>query len=150
MRTMRHEAFHQYLSYACSMISASPWLNEGYAQYFEDEESLDWELERNPGPEDLDRLSTALPALFRMDYSEFYAGTDRERRMKYRLAWSVAVFIEKGAREVRHDPFKTLKADYVEALFETHDMLKATNAAFGGKKKLQLFVSEWLRFWKER
>ena len=150
LQTFRHEAFHQYLSYATAMMPVSPWLNEGYAQYFENEESLDWELEQNPGPEDLDRLSTALPALFGMDYSEFYAGTDRERRMKYRLAWSVAVFVEKGAREVRHDPFKTLKADYVDALFETHDMLKATNAAFGSKEKLQLFVSEWLRFWKER
>ena len=150
LQTFRHEAFHQYLSYATAMMPVSPWLNEGYAQYFENEESLDWELEQNPGPEGLDRLSTALPSLFGMDYAEFYAGTDRERRMKYRLAWSVAVFLEKGAREVRHDPFKTFKADYVEALFETHDMLKATNAAFGSKERLQLFVSEWLRFWKER
>ena len=150
LQTFRHEAFHQYLSYATAMIPASPWLNEGYAQYFENEGSLDWELERNPGPEELVRLSMSLPALFGMDYAEFYAGTDRERRMKYRLAWSVVVFLEKGAREVRHDPFKTLKADYVDALFETHDMLKATNAAFGSKEKLQLFVSEWLRFWKER
>ena len=150
LQTFRHEAFHQYLSYATAMMPVSPWLNEGYAQYFENEESLDWELEQSPGPEELDRLSTALPALFGMDYAEFYAGTDRERRMKYRLAWSVAVFIERGAREVRHDPFKTLKVDYVDALFETHDMLKATNAAFGSRERLQLFVSEWLRFWKER
>ena len=42
------------------------------------------------------------------------------------------------------------KADYMEALFETRDMHRATNAAFGGKDRLQLFVSEWLRFWKER
>ena len=150
LQTFRHEAFHQYLSYATAMMPVSPWLNEGYAQYFENEESLDWELEQNPGPEDLDRLSTSLPALFGMDYAEFYAGTDRERRMKYRLAWSVAVFLEKGAREVRHDPFKTFKADYVNALFETHDMLKATNAAFGSRERLQLFVSEWLRFWHLR
>ena len=150
LQTFRHEAFHQYLSYATAMIPASPWLNEGYAQYFEDEGSLDWELEEKPTPEDLERLSVGLPALFGMDYAEFYAGTDRERRMKYRLAWSVAVFIEKGMRDVRHDPFKTLKADYVDTLFETHDMLKATNAAFGDKERLQLFVCEWLRFWKER
>lgn len=150
LQTFRHEAFHQYLSYATAMMPVSPWLNEGYAQYFENEESLDWELGQRPGPEEFDRLSTALPALLGMDYSEFYAGTDGERRIKYRLAWSVAVFVEKGAREVRHDPFKTLKADYVSALFETHDMLKATNAAFGSKERLQLFVSEWLRFWKER
>ena len=150
LRTFRHEAFHQYLSYAMAMIPASPWLNEGYAQYFEDEESFDWELGERPTPTDLERFSAALPALFGMDHAEFYAGTDLERSLKYRLAWSVAVFLEKGVREVRHDPFKTFKADYVETLFETHDMRKASSAAFGSKERLQLFVSEWLRFWKER
>lgn len=150
LQTFRHEAFHQYLSYATGMVPVSPWLNEGYAQYFEDEESLDWELDEKPSPEELERLSTGLPALFGMDYAEFYAGTDRARRVKYRLAWSVAVFIEKGMRDVRHDPFKTFKADYVKALFDTQDMHEATDAAFGGKERLQLFVCEWLRFWKER
>ena len=149
LQTFRHEAFHQYLSYAMSMIPASPWLNEGYAQYFENEESLDWELSARPSQEDLERLSTLLPGLFAMDYAAFYADDDVARRLKYRLAWSVAVFMEKGMRELRHDPFKTFKADYVEALFETCDMRKATNAAFGGKERMQLFVSEWLRFWKE-
>ena len=150
LQTFRHEAFHQYLSYATAMISASPWLNEGYAQYFENEASLDWEIDARPTQEDLERMSAALPALFGMDYRDFYDGTDHARHLKYRMAWSVAVFMEKGMREVRHDPFKTLKADYMEALFETKDMLKATNAAFGSRERLQLFVSEWLRFWKER
>ena len=150
LRTFRHEAFHQYLSYATAMIPASPWLNEGYAQYFENEESLDWELEFTPSPEDLERFSASLPALFGMDYAEFYAGSSTERHLKYRLAWSVAVFVEKGVRKVRHDPFKTLKADYIEALFDTKDMTKATSAAFGNMDRLKLFVSEWLRFWKER
>ena len=150
LRTFRHEAFHQYLSYATGMLPVSPWLNEGYAQYFEDEESLDWELAEKPSPDELERLSAGLPALFGMDYAEFYAGTDRERRLKYRLAWSVAVFVEKGMRDMRHDPFKTFKADYVKALFDTQDMLKATKAALGDKDRLQLFVSGWLRFWKDR
>ena len=148
VKTFRHEAFHQYLSYATAMIPASPWLNEGYAQYFEDVESLDWELGKRPGQDDLERLSEMIPSVLAMDYAEFYAGTDRERQMKYRLAWSVAVFIEKGARNVRHDPFKTLKADYIDTLLETQNMLKATNAAFQSKDLLRLFVSEWLRFWK--
>ena len=150
LQTFRHEAFHQYLSYATAMIPASPWLNEGYAQYFENETSFDWEIGARPTQEDLERMSTLLPALFEMGYKEFYDGTDHMRHLKYRMAWSVAVFMEKGMREVLHDPFKTLKADYIEALFETKDMHRATMAAFGGKEKLQLFVSEWLRFWKER
>jgi hypothetical protein len=132
------------------MISASPWLNEGYAQYFEDEESFDWKMGAKPDADELERRAALLPALFEMDYGEFYADTGEERQMNYRLAWSVAVFIEKGSRKVRHDPFRTLKADYVEALFKTHDMRKATSAAFRDKDNMQLFVSEWLRFWKEQ
>ena len=42
VQTIRHEAFHQYLSYAASMIPASPWFNEGYAQYFERDDGGDW------------------------------------------------------------------------------------------------------------
>lgn len=150
LRTIRHEAFHQYLSYALSMISASPWLNEGYAQYFEDESSLDWGEDFDLTPERIDALAEALKGIFALDYEQFYAGSDRERRLKYRLAWSVAVFLEKGASEVRFQPFKNVKRDYVEALFDTRDMRRATSAAFRNADTLKLFVAEWKKFWKER
>ncbi len=147
MRTIRHEAFHQYLSYACSMIPVSPWLNEGYAQYFEDETSTDWNL---PGVDlDLEKLAALLPALFAMDYEAFYAGTDLERRLKYRLAWSVAVFLEKGAPEVRFQPFKNLKRDYVAALLKSQNMHEATESAFGSRDKRAEFIAAWRKFWEE-
>ena len=146
MKTIRHEAFHQYLSYACSMITASPWFNEGYAQYFEDTESSDWDVK---GVElDFDRLAEVLPGVLAMDYEAFYSGTDLERRVKYRLAWSIAVFLEKGAPEVRFQPFKHLKRDYVAALLKTQDMRAATSAAFKTKDGLKEFVADWKKFWK--
>ena len=149
LKTIRHEAFHQYLSYAASMISASPWFNEGYAQYFEDEESEDWEL--GPGALiDLEALSEAIPSVMKMGYKEFYDGTDAERRVKYRLAWSMARFIEKGAPEIRFKPFKDLKSDYIESLLKKQDMTVATAEAFGSEEKLKLFVAEWVKFWKKR
>lgn len=150
IRTIRHEAFHQYLSYAASMIAVSPWLNEGYAQYFEDETSCDWGADLEITPEALDRLAPSLPGILGMDYEQFYAGTDRERRMKYRLAWSIACFLEKGAPDVRFKPFKDLKRDYFKELFDSHDMRKATSAAFRNQDTLKLFVSEWKKFWKDR
>jgi len=153
-KTIRHEAFHQYLSYATAMITTSPWLNEGYAQYFEDfpaaseERALarppEWTLEQ------IDRLAAALPAIFLMDYRQFYEGTDLERRAKYKLAWSIAVFIEKGAPKVRFEPFKNMKRDYVATLLKTHDMRQATDAAFGSLDKLAHFITEWKRFWKNQ
>lgn len=147
LRTMRHEAFHQYLSYATSMIPASPWFNEGYAQYFESCGTMTSFDAAELAPESTRHL---LPALMMMDYEEFYSGSDEERLIKYRLAESIAFFIEHGAPEIRFAPFKNLKRDYIAALLECRDMRKATTAAFGSAEKLQLFIEEWNEFWEGR
>ena len=85
-----------------------------------------------------------------MDYDEFYAGTDSERQLKYRLALTIAVFLEKGAPEVRFAPFKDVKRDYVATLIKTTEMRKATAAAFKTEDNMKLFVSEWAKYWKEQ
>lgn len=147
LRTIRHEAFHQYLSYATAMLPTSPWLNEGYAQYFEDPDSTAWGVDADLSPEGLARLADCLPNLFTLDSAAFYDGTDAERRLKYRLAWSVAVFLEKGAPDVRFAPFKDVTRDYVQALLATHDPHAATDAAFRSEENAKLFRTEWLRWW---
>lgn len=146
MKTIRHEAFHQYLSYACAMISVSPWLNEGYASYFEDESSASWGLDGQTL--DFNQLGEYLPTVLKMDYEQFYAGTAQERQLKYRLAWSIAYFLEKGAPKVRFEPFKDLKKDYVAALLKHRDRALATAAAFGTRDKLDQFIAEWKKFWQ--
>ena len=150
LRTIRHEAFHQYLSYAASMIPSSPWFNEGYAQYFEDDVSADWGEGFDVADENIDRMAAAIPGVLMMDYEQFYGGSDFERRFKYRLAWSVVRFIEKGADDVRLKPFEGLKKRYMEALVETRDMRKATSAAFKDADLLKKFIAEWKKFWKKR
>ena len=150
LKTIRHEAFHQYLSYAASMISVSPWLNEGYAQYFEDTEREDWGYGNDVTPEWIERNSDFIRGILGMDYQQFYEGTDEARRLKYRIAWSLAVFLEKGAPEVRFRPFRNLKRDYMDELLKSHDMRKATSAAFRSEDNLKLFISEWVKFWKTR
>jgi hypothetical protein len=150
MRTIRHEAFHQYLSYATSMIPASPWFNEGYAQYFERDDGGDWGAGFVPDSEWLENVAPMLPALMKMDYGEFYAGTSEDRRLKYRLAWSIAYFIERGASKVRFNPFKNLKRDYIAALLKYRDMHKATEVAFAGAEALEDFINEWKRYWRNR
>lgn len=149
-RTIRHEAFHQYISYAASMIAVSPWLNEGYAQYFEDDERADWGEGFELTDENLDRLETAVPGVLFMDYERFYGGSDFERRLKYKLAWSVVRFIEKGADDVRLKPFAGLKKRYMDTLLETRDMHKATSAAFKDADLLKKFVAEWKKFWLKK
>jgi hypothetical protein len=150
LRTVRHEAFHQYLSYALSMLSASPWFNEGYAQYFEEDDGGEWGGDVVLTPEWIDSAAALIPALVKMDYPEFYSGSDSERRFKYRLAWSLAYFIEKGAPEVRFNPFKNLKRDYIAGLLKYRDMHKATEAAFAGAEALEDFIGEWKKFWRNR
>lgn len=150
LRTIRHEAFHQHLSYAASMISTSPWFNEGYAQYFEDDQDADWGEDFDLTDENVERLAAAIPGVLLMDYEQFYGGSDFERRFKYRLAWSVVRFIEKGADEVRLKPFAGLKKRYMDALIETRDMRKATSAAFKDADLLKTFIAEWKKFWKKR
>lgn len=147
MRTIRHEAFHQYLSYASSMITTSPWFNEGYAQYFEDTENAAWGEDFDLSEENVRKMSAAIPGLLLMDYTQFYDGSDLERRFKYRLAWSVVRFIEKGADEVRLKPFAGLKERYMKTLIETRDMHQATMAAFKDPDLLKDFVAEWRKFW---
>lgn len=145
LKTIRHEAFHQYLAYATSMIPTSPWFNEGYAEYFENEGDATFGLRVTP--EQLDALAEMLGALVAMDYEAFYAGSGEEKRLKYALARSIAVFIEKGAPEVRFQPFRNLKRDYLRTLLKTQDMRAATAAAFGSADDFKLFVREWRRYW---
>ncbi len=145
LKTLRHETFHQYLSYATAMIPVSPWLNEGYAQYFEqgvDEPFVD--------PADMISYAELIVPLLMMDYEEFYGGTDYERQTKYRIALSIVYFLEKGAPKVRFAPFKNLKADYFKELFRSKDMREATKAAFKNEDQLKLFVSEWVKFWENQ
>ena len=144
LSTIRHEAFHQYLSYATLFWPVSPWLNEGYAQYFEYSEP-DYFCD----PADMPELAPLVAPVLMMDYDEFYAGTDLERRLKYRVAHSIVYFLEQGADKVRFKPFKNLKADYFKALLETHDMRLATSAAFKNSDTLKLFVKEWTKFWED-
>ena len=146
IETIRHEAFHQYLSYATSMIPTSPWFNEGYAQYFEGGPEGPVAVDS----EGLVACAEVLPGVMMMDYDEFYAGTDEERRLKYRLALSMAVFLERGAPKVRFEPFKDVKRDYVKSLVATKDMRQATSIAFKDQDTLDLFVREWTKYWKER
>ena len=150
LKTIRHEAFHQYLSYAASMIPASPWLNEGYAQYFEDTENDDWGYGNDITPQWIERAAQSLRGILGMDYRQFYDGTDADRRFKYRLAWSIAYFLENGAPKVRFQPFKNLKRDYMAELLKSQDMRRASAVAFRNEDTLKLFIAEWTKFWNDR
>ena len=68
---------------------------------------------------------------------------------KYRLAWSIAYFLEVGAPQMRFRPFENLRADYLKALVRTHSMREATAEVLDGEAREE-FVAAWLDFWKRQ
>lgn len=158
LKTVWHEAFHQYLAYASSMMQAAPWFNEGHAELFEHSyKSSTDDSTRFSAPADLVATTKSfihnaqeiLPLLMKMDYQEFYSGTQEERMAKYALAWSIAYFLEIGAPEIRFKPYETLRADYVKQLVETHSMHEAT-AYVLPEEKMKEFIADWTAFWNKQ
>lgn len=155
LRTAWHEAFHQYLAYAGSMIAASPWFNEGHAELFAHShfDARTGELVFDRPPENVAyvqnyaaELAEMLPAIFDMDYHEFYAGTQDDVAAKYRVAWALAYFLEIGAPKVRFRPFENVRADYMAALVDTKSMRQATATVFDERMR-ETFIAAWLAFW---
>ncbi|MGN0852055.1 MAG: hypothetical protein ACI4Q3_01615 [Kiritimatiellia bacterium] len=157
LKIVWHEAFHQYLSYAGSLISASPWFNEGHADlfansHFDHRGSL--VFDRDPAAAAYvkayaEALAKALPDLLQMDYREFYAGAQDEVLAKYRLAWSLAYFLEVGAPGIRFQPYADLRSDYMENLVRTRDMSAATRAVLPAGE-MEKFIAAWLDFWRRQ
>ncbi len=157
LRTVWHEAFHQHLAYASALVTAAPWFNEGHAEMFEHSH-----LDRK-GNVVFDRdqdaaayvnayaheLAEMLPEFFALDYDEFYDGTQEEILARYRLAWSLAYFLEIGAPKLRFQPFADLRRDYVKALVDTRSMEEAGRVTLDGDFR-KLFISAWLDFWRKQ
>ena len=156
LRTVWHEAFHQYLAYAGAMVESSPWFNEGHARLFE-RSHFDWKgrlvFEREARAaayvhEYAPRLAEALPDVLLMDYAAFYAGARDEVAARYDLAWSVAYFLSVGAPELRGRPYEDFRARYLAELVRTQSMHAATRAVLGDEKSRDAFVAAWIAFWR--
>lgn len=159
LATVWHEAFHQYLAYSGAMIASSPWFNEGHAKLFEfsgyDAKKDEVVFRKDPEAaayvqQYAKELAEVIPVLLEMGYEEFYAGGTEEVAAKYRLAWSLAYFLEIGAPKVRFKPFRNLRRDYMKTLVETQSMLEATRRVLGEEKSRDAFVAAWLDFWQNQ
>jgi hypothetical protein len=156
LHTVWHEALHQHLDYACSMIQSPAWFNEGHAVMFEHTHiNLDGNVVFDPAPDAVaaikanpSEIAEYLPKLLMMDYSEFYSGSNDERILKYHIAWSIAYFLQIGAPEVRFQPFKNFRSDIMEALVRTRRRDEAMKAVLTDEMQRDL-IAEWLSFWKK-
>ena len=158
-RIMRHEAFHQYLFYATGNGHHMTWFNEGHATFFEcvqynpktDEVRIGDEGRwANGVAENVDHIASLIPGILCLDHAAFYEGDLRTVNDRYRAAWAVTYFLEKGV------PILDEFADYRKVLPTYLSLVKV------GKSPTEASASAWktignrnvtvdfLRFWGKR
>ena len=154
MRMFRHEAFHQYLSYAYCMMPSAPWLNEGHACLFENSRTAtkgNLIFEEDPELvaallENLDAAISRLPFLLDATYTTFYQGTAPERQLNYALAFGIVYYLHKGAPLERNQPFASILADFSAAIGRGCTYQEATEHAFA-EINLAKFQDGLRTFW---
>lgn len=156
MPVIRHEAFHQYLSYAYGMLQASAWINEGFATLFEsgwigpkgtmllgDDERRERILIEN-----LDWAVAMLPLLLAMPYDLFYEGSAQEKELKYILAWGLCTFLQKGIPEsALPETFSEILPLYAKTLALTRNSAEATLHAFQ-PLEMETFQTAFRTYWQ--
>ncbi len=156
MQIIRHEGFHQYLFHSCSMITTSPWFNEGHACFFESaevERSGRVEINENSRVRylltHLDQAAEMLPEMLEIDYSRFYDQNAERRTLNYTTAWALIYFLHKGAPLGSSNPYRSVLSTYLRELQRTRSANEATTKAFSGilMKNLQ---EDFTEFWKHK
>jgi hypothetical protein len=156
-KTLRHEAFHQYLSTAYCLLVAPAWMNEGHAMFFEnvtlsakgklvfeeDERSVRLLLDN------LDALLPLLPDFMKTSYADFYAGTDEQRELKYALAWGLVYYLQKGVPTESKATAKTLLQTLGVELADTQDYAQAMERVLA-TLDMKSFQSSFKEFWVQR
>jgi hypothetical protein len=152
---MFHEAFHQYIYYAANGILTAPWFNEGCASFFEGlkimpgkennfdvdfslhmENFLDMAKRKQISVEDFLNIKT---------YDVFY---DKQLlEANYSMAWGLMYFLLKGSPVLKNkNAYAEIPSKYYDAIIETGDPDKATEAAWKGVD-MKKFNSDFNSFW---
>jgi hypothetical protein len=154
LRTVYHEAFHQYLYYAFDRLAASAWFNEGYAAVFENAEVREGKvsLEEDPGRVPVLESLIAegrveLWTLLHMPYPVFYARDEKTMAENYALAWGLVYYLRRGAPLQKPPAWPGLLERYADELWKTRDPDRATDAAFADVDPTE-FTRQFQDFWK--
>lgn len=149
-----HEAFHQYIFYALDRVDASPWFNEGHAEFFQASEISANRLDvaEDPGNDlILDKLIESgninFKDLLRMSYDQFYTKDKEILCAHYMTAWALIYFLRKAAPRDRPFPYAGINDAYCDALVQLKDAAKATDKAFENVDLAQL-QDDFVTFWK--
>ncbi len=152
LRTVYHEAFHQYLFYAFGRLPTSVWYNEGHAEFYETSAITQSRLSVGENSQHLSQLMTAIRSgdagvvrMLGMSYEEFYAKSRRSRN--YAVAWGLVYYLRKGAVVRQQNPYAQVLDRYSEAIKQKKNPTAATAAAFVGID-MKEFEADFIAFWK--
>ena len=161
LKTMRHEAFHQYLFYATGRGNHAMWFNEGHACFFENVaydakknyvRVFDDPKDRRPRgvAENPERIAKLVKEILPLDHAAFYAGDLHEVNERYTAAWAVVYFLEKGVPMFKEfADYKGVLPTYLKAMNEGKSAKEATELAWEGVKDRD-FAADFLKFWGKR
>ena len=160
-KTMRHEAFHQYLHYATGNGNHAVWFNEGHACFFENV-SYDtkknyvriWDDPKDRRPaavaSDPERFAKLAKDILMLDHAAFYEGTLKEVNDRYSAAWAAIYFLQKGSHSFKEfADYQGVVPAYLEAMKEGKPAREATRIAWEGVSQRD-FVADFLKFWGKR
>lgn len=131
---LNHEAFHQYIYYACGEINPHIWYNEGHADYYGGADVIGNRAVIKPNRMRVDTIKTAmrtgqyvpLPTFLNYTQGQYY----RKAGLCYAQGWSLAYFLNRGIE--RAHPWSQIVPTYYRVLLETGKSKKAHEAAFKG------------------
>jgi tetratricopeptide (TPR) repeat protein len=142
--TVYHEYTHYTLRSADNWLP--PWLNEGFAQFYENTDIHDKDVELGqPSNWDLQYLATVplipLATLFAVDARSPYYHDEDKGSIFYAESWALTHFLIIGDRA--HGTHRI--HDYAQRLAGGEDPVTAGEHAFGDLKKLQFDLSAYVR-----
>ncbi|MGN1359213.1 MAG: hypothetical protein ACI4X9_02015 [Kiritimatiellia bacterium] len=150
LATIRHESFHQYLSWALDDQQPSVWFNEGHASLFQHAKLTAQEAVYSLPQSVRDGLDACgrdladrLVDLLHMDYATFYSGNPR---LNYALAHAIVHYIQFIAPENKRSVCRQAVVDYLKTFHSTHHAEAATRAAFRSE---QQFADEFVKWWNK-
>ena len=152
-RVVFHEGLHQYLFYSFDMKEPAVWFNEGHADFFSaavinDKKFSVPEAAHNAKvlEEMMAKKSISIRTLIGMKHEEFYRCDEKTREDHYALAWAVIYYLRKGVPLEKNSKYASILDRYGDALWETGDGAKATDAAFDGID-IDKFQRDFILFW---
>ncbi len=153
-KTMRHEAFHQYLFYATEGRRNALWFNEGFATFFEN-------VKYNPAKKtvkildegnramwtarDPEAVANHMRSLVSMGRAEYYSG---DIALNYTTGWALMYFLAKGSRAAENfAPYRKVVPAYLAAIKRGASPDEATAAAWAPLASRDV-AKDFMEFWR--